>query len=87
MRRTLAAALVAFLLGIAVGPVLGWERETALVMDYGNPNVLRSRTSAGWTVSRSDVATPEARLVTFERPRIVGDVMGSPLGETNRTRK
>jgi len=73
-RRTGLLVLVAFLLGVALGPVLGWERETAVVdtnLVPLNDRAVRRLASEGWTVNRADQAGT-LRLVTFERPRIVG---------------
>ena len=65
-------ALLAFLLGVAVGPFLGWERETVVVTGAASRNELQWFAAEGWTVSRSDAASVDMRLITFERPRIVG---------------
>lgn len=77
MRARRAAAiwaLLAFLLGVALGPVLGWERETVVVTESSNMplSMLRSYASDGWAASRTDVARADIRLVTFERPRLIG---------------
>ena len=73
MRRgVIALALIAFLLGVAVGPILGWERQTyVLTGNTIDEPRLRGFTFAGWTVTRTDQAGG-TRMVTFERPRVVG---------------
>lgn len=65
-------AVLAFVIGVAVGPFLGWERETVVVTNTTPQSELQWFAAEGWTVSRSDVARADLRLVTFERPRIVG---------------
>jgi hypothetical protein len=72
-RATAIWALLAFLLGVAFGPVLGWERKT-VVVNAVTSSLVRSRGTVedGWTVVRSDVVASDVRLVTFERPRVIG---------------
>jgi hypothetical protein len=75
MRARRAAAiwaLLAFLLGVALGPVLGWERQTVVTDTLTNINRMRSLAADGWTVNRSDSAFSDVRLITLERPRLVG---------------
>jgi hypothetical protein len=75
MRARRAAAiwaLLAFLLGVALGPVLGWERQTVMGDSVIGANRVRYMAGDGWTVSRTDQAFSDVRLVTFERPRIIG---------------
>jgi hypothetical protein len=73
-RATTIWALLAFVLGVALGPVLGWERETAIIDTNIAPiqdRQVRRLAADGWTVGHTDQAG-SLRLVTFERPRIVG---------------
>lgn len=65
-------ALLAFLLGVAVGPLLGWERRSIVVNAATSSLVRRTGTiEDGWTVVRTDPIAPDVRLVTLERPRII----------------
>jgi hypothetical protein len=75
MRRTIAAALLAFLLGVAVGPLLTGEQRTIILDSSGRGgDRLRALTAQGWVVRRSD-RSDVGQLVTVERswlPHLVG---------------
>jgi hypothetical protein len=74
-RRTVGVLIAGWLLGLLtafVAPSLTVERQTVFVTNAAAINRVRELTAAGWTVSRSDVAMDDARLITFERPRYVG---------------
>jgi hypothetical protein len=75
MRRTGAVLLAGWLLGLLtafVWPAVSVERQTVLVNNAAAFNRIRDMAADGWTVSRSDVALDDIRLITFGRPRYVG---------------
>jgi len=63
--------LLGLLTAFAV-PSLAVERQTVFVSNTAAIIRVRELTAAGWTVSRSDVAVEDVRLITFERARYVG---------------
>lgn len=76
--------LAAFLLGVAVGPVMGWERQTVVVDQFGSGGQrVRRLTAEGWIVSRRDGVESLGTLVTLERlradglTRSIGDVFNN----------
>jgi hypothetical protein len=74
MRRTIAAALLAFLLGVAVGPFASEQRTIILDSSGRGGDRLRALTAQGWVVRRSD-RSDVGQLVTVERswlPHLVG---------------